>query len=64
MSLLLLCNTFSSEGSPDVTYLSMRQVGKICAWNYAASDGLPDQEAVRATTRLFSCVLAGEKTLA
>lgn len=60
MSLLLLCNTFSSEGSPDVTYLSMRQV----AWNYAASDGLQDQEAVRATARLFFCVLAGEKSLA
>lgn len=53
MSLLPLCDAFSCEGSPDVTCLSVRQVGKICAWNYAASDYLQDQEVVRAMTRLF-----------
>lgn len=55
MSLLSLCNAFSSEGSPDVTFLSMRQVDKICAWNYAASDYLRNREALRAMTRLFFC---------
>lgn len=57
VSLLPLCDAFSCEGSPDVTCLSVRQVGKICAWNYAASDYLQDQEVVRAMTRLFLYLL-------
>lgn len=55
--LLPLCNAFSSEGCPDVTYLNMRQVGKICAGNDTASDSVQDQEAARAVTRLVLYLL-------
>ena len=61
MSLLPLLNAFSSEGSPDVTYLSMKQGGKICAWNYTASNYLQDQETVRTMARCFFLYLMEER---
>lgn len=44
-------NAFKAEHLPNRE--AGRQVGKICAWTYAASHYLQDQEAAKTMTKLL-----------